>query len=140
MARATPLAAIVLGLCLSLHAQADTAAPAHPVAREQVQRAVDRSISYLQAESGNWLKTRRCAACHHAGMPLWALNEAGKRGYAIDKKFMADKIEATLGSPDKLIAVKLVPGPKIRRTRARWAEASTWGCRSWRSPDVRSRP
>jgi|HubBroStandDraft_2_1064218.scaffolds.fasta_scaffold15004_3 hypothetical protein len=112
MARATPLAAIFLGLCLSPHAQADAAAPAPPVPREQVQRAVDRSIGYLQTESGNWLNTRRCAACHHAGMPLWALNEADKLGYAIDKKFMADKIEATLGSPDKLIAVKLVPGPK----------------------------
>ncbi len=140
MARATPLAAIFLGLCLTSQALADTGVPARPVAREQVQRAVDRAIGYLQTESGNWLNTRKCAACHHAGMPLWALNEADKLGYAIDKKFMAEKIEANLGSHEKLIASRLVPGPKILRTRDRLPAASTWGCRSWRLPDVRSRP
>jgi len=112
MARATPLAAIFLSLCLSHVARGDKTNVGPPATREQVEHAVDRAIGYLQSESGTWLKTRRCAACHHAGMPLWALNEAGKMGYAINKKFAADTLEATLGSRDKLIAVKLVPGPK----------------------------
>ncbi len=128
MARATPLAAIFWGLALSPlvlspFALADAGVAKPPVAtaskplsvtvaRGQVEHAVDRAIGYLQTESGNWLNTRKCAACHHAGMPLWALNEAEKLGYAIDKKFMAEKIEANLGSHEKLIASKLVAGPK----------------------------
>ena len=118
MPRATQLTALFLGICLSGSVLADgTAAPKQPTAsasftKPQVQQAVDRSIGYLQAESASWLNTRKCAACHHAGMPLWALNEADRRGYVIDKKFVADKIEASLGSHDKLIASRLVPGPK----------------------------
>src|SRR5580704_594977 len=112
MARATALAVFCLGIYLAQPALADKSAPTPPIAKPQVQHAVDRAIGYLQTESAAWLNTRKCAACHHAGMPLWALNEAGKLGYAIDKKYVADKIEATLGSRDKLIASKLVPGPK----------------------------
>jgi Squalene-hopene cyclase C-terminal domain len=35
-------------------------------------------------------------------------------GYAIDQKFLADAIEGALGSREKMIASKLVPGPKDR--------------------------
>jgi hypothetical protein len=44
-------------------------------------------------------------------MPLWALGEAGRQGYVVDRKFLADTIEGTLGSPEKQIASRLVPGP-----------------------------
>ncbi len=45
-------------------------------------------------------------------MPLWSLYEVDRMGYAIDKKFVAETTEATVGSMDKMIARKLVPGPK----------------------------
>src|SRR5205807_6907588 len=66
---------------------------------------------YLQAESAAWLNTRKCAACHHVPMPLWALSEADRQGYAIDKKFVADTTESLLGSKDKLMASKIFPNP-----------------------------
>jgi hypothetical protein len=124
MARISFLAVFCLALCLSRFAPAADRAAAppaktqlpekpHPAATtQQVQQAVERSIGYLRAESSTWLKQRKCAACHHAGMPIWALNEADRQGYAIDKKFVTDTIESTLGSRDKLIAARLVPGPK----------------------------
>jgi hypothetical protein len=112
MPRATRLATFFLGIYLSTPALADKPAAHPPFTKQEVAHAVDRAIGYLQTESAGWLNTRKCAACHHAGMPLWALNEAGRMGYAIDKKFVVDKIEATLGSRDKLVASKLVPGPK----------------------------
>ncbi|MHC5543140.1 hypothetical protein ACYOEI_33375, partial [Singulisphaera rosea] len=37
---------------------------------EQVQATVEHAIGYLRAESGAWLKTRKCAACHHVPMVL----------------------------------------------------------------------
>ena len=82
-----------------------------PATTEQIQQTVDRAIGYLQTESAAWLNTRKCAACHHVPMPLWALSEAERQGYAIDKKFVADTIESLLGSKDKLMASKIFPNP-----------------------------
>lgn len=44
-------------------------------------------------------------------MPLWALSEAGRQGYTIDHKFLADTTAATLGSLENMIASKLVSSP-----------------------------
>ena len=77
----------------------------------QIQQTVDRAVGYLQSESAAWLNTRKCAACHHAPLPLWALSEAGQHGYAIDRKYLDDKIESLVGSKDKLIAAMLLYGP-----------------------------
>jgi hypothetical protein len=65
----------------------------------------------LQTESAAWLRTRKCAACHHVPMPLWALCEAERQGYAIDKKFVADTTESLLGSRNGLMASKIFPNP-----------------------------
>jgi Squalene-hopene cyclase C-terminal domain len=112
MTRTTLFAAILLGLTASQLALADKPASVAPATTAQIHHAVDRAIGYLQTESASWLKTRRCAACHHAGMPLWSLNEAGRMGYTIDKKFVGDALEGAVGSQEKLIAAKLVSGSK----------------------------
>ncbi len=44
-------------------------------------------------------------------MPLWALSEADRQGYRIDKKYLADTFESLLGSKDKLLASKIFPNP-----------------------------
>src|SRR3954470_12662344 len=59
MARTSGLSAFYLGLCLSRLALADGPA-AIPAGGPQ--RAVERAIGYLQAESAAWLNTRKCAA------------------------------------------------------------------------------
>ena len=82
-----------------------------PAITEQIQQTVERAIGYLQTESAAWLTTRKCAACHHGPLPLWALSEAESQGYSIDKKFLADTIESLLGSRDKLLASKIFPNP-----------------------------
>ena len=102
MARISSFIALTLGLCLATPARSQvpvaisTAIPA--ATTEQVQQTVDRAIGYLQTESAAWLNTRKCAACHHVPMPLWALSEAERQGYTIDKKFVADTTESLLGS------------------------------------------
>jgi Squalene-hopene cyclase C-terminal domain len=102
---------LFLGLYLSQIAHADEKALAPPATTQQVHQTVERAIGYLQTESAAWLKTRQCAACHHVPMPLWALSEADQRGYKIDKKFLADTTEATLGSMKKMIASKIFANP-----------------------------
>src|SRR3989442_8250309 len=44
-------------------------------------------------------------------MPLWALSQAERQGYASDKQFEADTTESLLGSRDKLMASKIFPNP-----------------------------
>src|SRR5262245_23942243 len=109
MVRRLPLALFVLGLCLARPALA--AAPIPRTSKQQAQEAVGRAIGYLQTESADWLKTRKCAACHHVPMPLWALSEADQRGYVTDRKYVADTVESLLGSRDKLLASKIFPNP-----------------------------
>jgi Squalene-hopene cyclase C-terminal domain/Prenyltransferase and squalene oxidase repeat len=115
MARTSFFVFLALGLSFAARARAEAPAaiaatlPAATV--EQIHQTVDRAIGYLQIESADWLNTRKCAACHHAPMPLWALGEAERQGYAIDKKFLTDTTESLLGSRDKLMASKIFPNP-----------------------------
>src|SRR5438046_5259358 len=111
MARTPSLACVLLGLCLSRPALAGEPASIPRATPPQVHRAVDRAVKYLQTESAAWLNTRKCAACHHVPLPLWALGEAERQGYAIDKKFLADTVESLLGGKDKLLASRIFPNP-----------------------------
>ena len=104
------LLAAFLGLCLLRPALAEPASIPHATT-EQVHQAVDRAIGYVQTESAAWLNIRKCAACHHAPLALWALSEAERQGYAIDKRFVADTAESLLGSRDKLMASRIFPNP-----------------------------
>jgi hypothetical protein len=111
MAHAPWPAVLFLGLVLSPPAAAAEPASIPAATPQQVRQAVDRAIGYLQTESAAWLNTRKCAACHHVPMTLWALAEAQRQGYAIDKQFVADTAESLLGSRDKLMASKIFPNP-----------------------------
>jgi hypothetical protein len=111
MARLSSFAWFLLGLCLSRPALADEPTSVPRATTQQVHQKVDRAIGYLQTECAAWLNTRKCAACHHVAMPLWALSKAQRQGYAIDKKFLADTTESLLGSRDKLMASKIFPNP-----------------------------
>jgi hypothetical protein len=111
MARKSALAGCLLALWLC-----DLALAAEPTAvprstTPQVHKTVDRAIEYLKAESSDWLNTRKCAACHHLPMPLWALSEAERRGYSDDENFVALTAESLLGSKDKLLASRIFPDP-----------------------------
>jgi hypothetical protein len=111
MARMVCFALCVLGLYPSRPVLAEAPRPIPRATAQQVRQTVDRAIGYLQTESADWLKNRGCAACHHVPMPIWALGEADRHGYAIDKKYLAATVESLLGSKDKLLASKIFPNP-----------------------------
>lgn len=111
MCRNRLLMAILAGLCVSQSGLADDAVSIPAATPQQTQQAVERAILYLQKESSGWLSTRKCAACHHAGMPLWALSEADQHGYAIDRKFLTDTFDCLLGSHEKLLSSRIFPNP-----------------------------
>jgi hypothetical protein len=90
---------------------AETPAAIPSATKEQIEQTADRAIGYLQTESAAWLNTRKCAACHHVPMPLWALSEADRQGYTIDRKYLADTVESLLGSREKLLSSSIFPNP-----------------------------
>src|SRR5262249_44055102 len=92
-------------------AMADQPAPAPSATPAQVEQTVNRATKYLQSESASWLKIRKCAACHHVPMPLWALSAADRQGYTIDKKYVTELTESLLGSKEKLLATRIFPDP-----------------------------
>lgn len=111
MARNSSFVVLSLSLCFASACRTEEPAALPVATTDQIQQSVDRAIGYLQAESAAWLNTRKCAACHHVPMPLWALSEAEQQGYAIDKKFLADTIESLLGSKEKLLISRIFPNP-----------------------------
>jgi Squalene-hopene cyclase C-terminal domain/Prenyltransferase and squalene oxidase repeat len=111
MTRVSRFTSFFLGICLSGSALANEPVSTPPAKPHQVQQTIELAIKYLRSESADWLNTRKCAACHHVPMPIWALSVADRQGYAIDKKFVADTIESLLGGRDKLMASKIFPNP-----------------------------
>lgn len=103
----------VLVLCCSFahSVVAQTSATMPPATRERVHHTVQRSLAYLRAESAAWLNTRRCAACHHGPLPLWAMSEARQQGYSIDEKWFAETTDRFLGSKEKLLSTRVFPNP-----------------------------
>ena len=101
----------LLGLSLATQIQAEEPTAKTPKSQEQIHNTVERAVGYLKSESDSWLKTRKCAACHHVPMPLWALSEADRQGYAVDKLYVTDTIESLLGSQENLMASRIFPDP-----------------------------
>ena len=127
MVRTAPLTCVLLALCLPGPALAGEPSPTPGATTPPVPQAVDRAIQYLQTESAAWLHTRKCAACHHVPLPLWALGEAERQGYAIDKHFLADTVESLLGSEDKLMSSRIFPNPvqgaRIKHLLPTWSSS-----------------
>jgi hypothetical protein len=114
MSRLFPLALVTV-LCFRAATFADKPAAApSPATPQQVHQSVQRSLKYLQAESTFWLNTRKCAACHYVALPLWSMIEAERQGYTVDKKFVTETADHALGSRDKMIASRLLPGPNYK--------------------------
>jgi hypothetical protein len=111
MTRTCCFALVVVALCLAPAAFADAPVATANATQPQVEQAIERSVGFLQTESATWLKQRRCAACHHVSMVMWSLSEAQRNGYAVDKTFLADTVEKTLGSEPKMISAGLIYDP-----------------------------
>jgi hypothetical protein len=60
-------------------------------------RTIARGVAFLQKDAAKWKAERECATCHHGAMTLWALNEAKRRGYAVDAPALAETAAWTKG-------------------------------------------
>ena len=56
------------------------------VTPEQVRRAVERSLPFLEEEGVAWMADRRCNSCHTVTFQVWAHADAAARGLPVDRR------------------------------------------------------
>jgi hypothetical protein len=75
----------IVAAVLLLASPALGAQPAGAAKPEQVQRAVEKGLSFLEHQSVKWWKNRGCATCHEGQMLLVGANAAKARGVPVDQ-------------------------------------------------------
>lgn len=87
--RMRPLAAIILPFFAMASALAEESAAPTP-APDPPLPPVERALAFMQKEAYRWKGAKGCAACHHAAMVVWSINEARARGHAVDEAARAE--------------------------------------------------
>ncbi|MEP6754155.1 MAG: prenyltransferase/squalene oxidase repeat-containing protein [Chthonomonadales bacterium] len=62
---------------------------------ESAKVAVNRAIPLIQKSLAEYPHHASCFSCHHQGMGLFALRQAGDKGYSVDRKLIAEVMEHT---------------------------------------------
>jgi hypothetical protein len=78
---ALPFSSAMIGLALLARP-----APDVPVTPESARQAIGRSLPFIEKQGLAWIKERGCVSCHQVPSMVWSLNEAGRHGFAIDRK------------------------------------------------------
>src|SRR5262245_14124614 len=89
-----------------------------------VKKAIESSIAYLADDAVDWVRTMRCASCHHAPMAVWSLREAKARGFAVDEEALGELVKVTVEDP---VSSKLLPPEKEKPTPDSFAYSATYG-------------
>lgn len=89
------------------------------VTKGGVDRAVNRGLAFLKQDALAWKKKYNCASCHHASLVIWSLQEAQRRGMAVDRPFLAELTKWVARSGDGKTGVPRPKGiPKALNSKA----------------------
>src|SRR5688500_16369853 len=77
------LVVIILASMSPMLSSQERATPAKP---EEVQRAIEKGLFFIEHHSMRWWKSRSCATCHEGQMLVVAANAARERGIAVDQE------------------------------------------------------
>ena len=114
------LLALLSVTALPAAAFADTPAPAPADVRE----AVSRSLPFLEKEGVAWMRVRKCASCHQVPWMLWSMNQARRRGFAVDADLLAARNEWGVNNAlGRSTAYKLTDKSFAELKKAEMAEA-----------------
>lgn len=58
----------------------------------RARRTVERSLAFLEQDARTWRKAHGCATCHHGVMTAWALAEAKREGYPVERAVLEEMI------------------------------------------------
>ncbi len=97
MRRLTSVFALVaIGLATAANSRAEeTDAPSEAVTEEALREAISKSIPLLEKGALGSAEQRKCFTCHSQAMPVLALSEAKKRGFAVDQSNFERQLKHT---------------------------------------------
>jgi len=98
------LCGLVVGGGLGSAAEGKERSPARDTAT-----TITRGIGFLQQDVDRWKVEKKCSNCHHGVMTLWALNEAKRRGYAVEPGYLAELARWT---KERLVGIEKPRDPK----------------------------
>jgi N-acyl-D-amino-acid deacylase len=84
---------------------------------QEIRKAIQKGLGFLEKDAAAWRKDRQCATCHHGTMTVWAMAEAKSRGFAIDSDKYKDVVTWT--------KERLKDIDKPRDTRPGWNMVNT---------------
>ena len=64
--------------------------------RVDIDAAVTRSLTLLQASGRTWIEKAACVSCHHQALPAMTFSLARARGFALDDEAGRERVQATL--------------------------------------------
>jgi Squalene-hopene cyclase C-terminal domain len=89
-----------------------------------VREAVNRSLPFLEKEGVAWMRVRKCASCHQVPWMLWSMNQAHRRGFAVDADLLAARNEWAMSNAlGRGTAYKLTDKSFSELKKAEMAEA-----------------
>ena len=80
---------------------------------------IDRGLAFLSKEALAWKAEHNCVSCHHAGLVIWSMFEARKRGHAVDEPVLEELTKWVAESGDGKTGVPRPAGiPKALNVKA----------------------
>lgn len=64
-------------------------------ASEEIRSAISKALPMIEAGARGSAEARRCFTCHNQGLPILAMVEARKRGFAIDESNLQRQVDHT---------------------------------------------
>ncbi len=86
-----------LGLTASVALCLTTVRAENKTDRSDARAAITKAIDFMQKDTVRWRAERQCATCHHGTMTVFALTEARRQGYDIDRPLLDETIAWTKG-------------------------------------------
>lgn len=92
------LLSLIIACCQILTADespAEQTSSSAPLSHEETRTAIQKAIAPLQQGAAVSAKERKCFTCHNQAMPVIALTEVAKRGFAVDQEILQQQFQHT---------------------------------------------
>jgi squalene-hopene/tetraprenyl-beta-curcumene cyclase len=112
-----PVVILVVVIMLTGTAAAQQPHPRSP----DVSTTIDRGLAFVAKDALAWKKEHNCVSCHHAGLVVWAMREAKRRGHTVEEPVLAQMTKWVAESGDGKTGVPRPAGrPKALNAKAVW--------------------
>jgi hypothetical protein len=82
---------------------------------------IDRGLAFLVKDALAWRNEHNCVSCHHAGLVIWSMWEARRRGHAVDEPVLAELTKWVAESGDGKFGLARPPSaPNAFSPKAVW--------------------